>query len=401
MPPNSNTFYQYLGLHSLLIGIFPFYIPVYLWKQGFGVGDISLFIALSSVGFCAALWAWDRLRLMLSLTALIAVSLVLEVLLLCNVHLLEMSFRLLLVLGVTYGAYNCFYWTTQRALFFDLVDLKSSGRKYGDFQIFVGASLQLGILIGGFLLERANFIYLLAVSAVIAVIGFLIITRTKPLYPETLTKHSSLKLKEIVAFSDREYSKLIFVIDGLFLFAESFFWVITLFLIAHENFAKLGVMVLSLAAIFGILFFLLKNIIDRLGKKRVYLLATCLYAFSWALRALTNNSLPLELLYVSLVLVTFCTTFFRLAMNKRFYDLAKLTCSHDYLVLKSYYTQLAIIFAFAGFGLLANRLEASESLLASAYWGLAILSLIYLLYASRRYQHASRSTATSRATETR
>ncbi|MFT5506687.1 MAG: hypothetical protein ACI8XC_004415, partial [Gammaproteobacteria bacterium] len=37
MPTNSNTFYQYLGLHSLLIGIFPFYIPVYLWKQGFSV----------------------------------------------------------------------------------------------------------------------------------------------------------------------------------------------------------------------------------------------------------------------------------------------------------------------------------------------------------------------------
>ncbi|MCP3687071.1 MAG: MFS transporter [Gammaproteobacteria bacterium] len=400
MPPNSNTFYQYLGLHSLLIGIFPFYIPVYLWKQGFGVGDISLFIALSSVGFCATLWAWDRLRLMLSLTTLIAVSLVLEVLLLLNVHVLEMSFRLLLVLGVTYGAYNCFYWTTQRALFFDLIDLKSSGRKYGNFQIFVGASLQVGIVIGGFLLEKTNFIYLLVVSTAVAVIGFFIVTRTKPLYPETLIKHSSLKLKEIITFSDKENSKLVFVIDGLFLFAESFFWVITLFLIAHENFAKLGVMVLSLAVIFGILFFLLKNVIDRLGKKRVYILATSLYALSWALRALTDDSLPLELLYLSLVLVTFCTTFFRLAMNKRFYDLAKLTCSHDYLVLKSYYTQFSIIFAFGTFGLLAYRLEASESLLIPVYWGLAILSLVYLFYGSRRYQHASRTTATSRATET-
>ncbi len=400
MHPNSNTFYQYLGLHSLLIGIFPFYIPVYLWKQGFGVADISMFIALSSVGFCAALWAWDRIRLVVSLTTLIAVSLILEVLLLLNVYVLEMNFLILLVLGITYGAYNCFYWTTQRALFFDLIDLKSSGRKYGNFQIFVGASLQVGIVIGGFLLEKTNFLYLLAVSTVIAVIGFFAVTRAKPLYPKTLLEHTSLKLKDIITFSDKDHSKSVFIIDGLFLFAESFFWVITLFLIAHENFAKLGVMILSLAVIFGILFFLLKNVIDRLGKKRVYRLATYLYAFSWVLRALTDNSLPLDLLYASLVLVTFCTTFFRLAMNKRFYDLAKLTCSHDYLVLKSYYTQFAIIFAFGTFGLLAYHLEASDMILVPVYWGLAMLSLTYLLYGGLRYRHVDQSSPATGATET-
>jgi hypothetical protein len=49
-PPTRNTFYQYLGLHSLLIGIFPFYIPVFLWKQGFNIGDISFFIAIAGAG---------------------------------------------------------------------------------------------------------------------------------------------------------------------------------------------------------------------------------------------------------------------------------------------------------------------------------------------------------------
>ncbi|MEM7562236.1 MAG: MFS transporter [Pseudomonadota bacterium] len=401
MPPNSNTFYQYLGLHSLLIGIFPFYIPVYLWKQGFDVSDISIFIALSSVGFCLALWVWDRLRLLIDLTTLIGLSLVLEVVLLLNVHALEMNFQILLLLGLTYGAYNCFYWTTQRALFFDLIDLKSSGRKYGNFQIFVGGSLQVGILIGGLLLEKTNFIYLLAVSTMIAVAGFFLVTHRKPLYPKTLMEHTSLKLKDVVRFKDQEKSKLIFVIDGIFLFAESFFWVITLFLIAHESFAKLGVMVLSLAIVFGVLFFMLKNVIDRLGKKRVYILAVYLYALSWGLRALTDDQLPLELLYVSLVLVTFCTTFFRLAMNKRFYDLAKLTCSHDYLVLKSYYTQFAIIFAFGIFGIWTYQTEANEALLIPIYWGCAVLSLVYLAYGAKRYRYVSQAMPSSGVTETR
>jgi len=387
MPPNNSTFYQYLGLHSLLIGIFPFYIPVYLWMQGFGVGDISLFIAWTSIGFCIGLWIWDRLRLMIDLSTLIGVSLLLEVLLLLNVHVLDMNFQILLALGITYGAYNCFYWTTQRALFFDLIDTESSGRKYGNFQIFVGGSLQVGIVIGGLLLELSTFVNLLIVSTVIGLIGFFVITRHKPLYPKTLSEHKSLKISEVVRFSDQEHSKLIFLIDGVFLFAESFFWVITLFLLAHESFAELGIMVLSLAVVFGILFYLLKNIIDKLGKKRIYTLAVFLYAASWALRAMTNDQLPLELLYAMLVVITFCTTFFRLAMNKRFYDLAKTTRSHDYLVLKSYYTQFAIIILFGLFGLFTYQVEASEALLVPVYWGAAMFALIYLLYGSRQHSY--------------
>jgi hypothetical protein len=158
-------------------------------------------------------------------------------------------------------------------------------------------------------------------------------------------------------------------------------------MIAHESFSELGIMILSLAAIFGVLFFLLKNVIDRLGKSRVYTLAVYLYALSWVLRGFTSDQLPLDQLYISLVVITFCTTFFRLAMNKRFYDLAKLTRSHDYLVLKSYYTQFAIMIIFATFGMLTFRLEADETLLNIAYWSAAALALVYLMYGAQRHSY--------------
>ena len=386
-PSTRNTFYQYLGLHSLLIGIFPFYIPVFLWKQGFNIGDISFFIAIAGAGFIIGLWVWDRLRLVLSLQAIIGISLMLEVMLLLNVYMLGMDFTVLLTLGLTYGAYNCFYWTTQRALFFDLIDIGSSGRKYGNFQIFVGGSLQLGIVIGGLLLEWTNFVYLLAASTLIAIVGFLLILRSRPEYPQTLAEHDSLKFSDILGFEDREHSRLIFFADGFFLFAESFFWLITLFLLAHESFSTLGIIILSLAVIFGILFYLLKNIIDKLGKKRVYIFAVFLYVASWILRALIDESMPLNLLFVFLVAITFCTTFFRLAMNKRFYDLAKLTRSHDYLVLKSYYSQFAIVFVFAAVGFFSYRFESSEILLVPLYWTSAVLALVYLLYGSKRFDY--------------
>jgi MFS family permease len=214
-----------------------------------------------------------------------------------------------------------------------------------------------------------------------------------------LTEHASLKLADVIRFKDKDHSKLIFVIDGVFLFAESFFWVITLFMLAHESFAELGVMILSLAVVFGIMFFLLKNVIDRLGKRRVYILAVFLYALSWVLRALTSDHLPLEQLYISLVVITFCTTFFRLAMNKRFYDLAKLTRSHDYLVLKSYYTQFAIMIIFATFGMLTFRFEADDTLLNVVYWASAALALVYLMYGAQRHSYTRPEMTTSGVTE--
>lgn len=385
MPPSNSTFYQYLGIHSLLIGIFPFYIPVYLWKQRFGLDDISLFISIAGIGFCIGLWVWDRLRLKVSLSSVIAVSLILEIILLFNVHILEMDKPTLVVLGITYGLYNSFFWTTQRALFFDLIDVESSGRKYGNFQIFVGMLLQVGILIGGFLLDRTNFVYLLGVSATISIVGFYITTRHKPFYPTTLAKHHSLSLKQIFSFKDSDGSRLIFFVDGFFLFAESFFWLITLFLIAHESFAQLGVIILSLAVMFGIIFYLLKNTIDRLGRNRVYRLSVILYALSWVLRAITDDQMQLEILFIFLIAITFCTSFFRLAMNKRFYDLAKLTLSHDYLVLKSYYSQIAIAVVFGVLAIVLSNIENSETLLIPIYWASSVLALTYFVYGFRRY----------------
>lgn len=385
MSPDSRTFNQYLGLHSLLIGIFPFYIPVYLWNQKFVLGDISVFISLAGIGFCCGLWVWDRLRLKISLGQLIALSLILEIILLFNVHLLEMNRPTLLVLGVTYGIYNSFYWTTLRALFFDLIDVESSGRKYGNLQILVGFSLQVGILIGGFLLETTSLIYMLIVSAVVAVIGYFVVTWNRPGYPIILSQHDCLSLKDVVRFKDNENSRLIFLLDGFFLFAESFYWVITLFLLVHESFSRLGIMVLSLAIIFGIIFYLLKNTIDRLGRNRVYRFAVILYALSWAFRALTDDTLSLEVLYLFLVVITFCTAFFRLAMNKRFYDLAKLTCSHDYLVLKSYYSQAAIVVIFGLMGYWLYSIEPGAWSLTPIYWISTVFALIYLIYGIRRY----------------
>ena len=386
----SRDFYQFLGIHSFLIGLFPFFLPVYLWKLSFSLSGIAFFIAISGFSFCIALWNWDRLHKKISLQAIILISFVIEILLLTSIYIVEDSL-FLPVLAVLNGLYNCFFWITQRALFFETIDVKNSGKKFGNFQIFVVIALKAGVLIGGIFLELSGYTSVYILSMIITILGFasFYLHKTKAKLPDELTQEAPLSFSEILHFKDEYRSRPTFVLDGLYLYMESYFWVISLFLIAHESFWKLGLLVILLGGAFSLVFFLIKNSIDHLPKERIFIIATLLYALSWALRGWVNDTMQLGLLFVLLVSITFNTSFFRLAYNKRFFDLAKTTSKHQYLFIKSYYSQftIAIFFLFCGIILLAGN--NSLQTLSQLYWLLALPALLYMIY--RPHDHRASS----------
>jgi len=386
MPQDKKTFYLYLGLHSLLIGVFPFYVPVYLWQNGLNLSQISLLISVTGVGFLCGLWCWDRLRQRISLNRLFLLVSVFLVLLLCSVSFVGRSVVSALCLALSYGLYNSFFWTTQRALFVEVIDPARSGQAYGNFQLFVFAALQIGILAGGWLLQYGSFNWLIACCIAIAVIGNVMLTATKPMYPAAMRQTPTINWQAISNFKDSYGSRTMFVLDGGFLFLESFFWVISLFLLAHESFTRLGLVVIVLGAIFGGLFFFLKNSIDRLGKQQMFLLAVVLYSLSWAIRVLIDEKLPLLGLFVLLVLITFATSFFRLALNKRFFDLARESGAHRYLILKSYYSQLSLIVCYLAIAMLAITIVDVQQVLKTIYVIAACMAPAFALYGAKRYR---------------
>ncbi len=385
MQQDKKTFYLFLGMHSLLIGVFPFYVPVYLWQSGLDLGQISLFIAITGVAFIAGLWSWDRLRHKVSLNLLFLLVSVLLLLVLSSVWPVAQSVLSALGLALAYGLYNSFFWTTQRALFIEVMDPKRAGQAYGNFQLFVFAALQLGILAGGWLLQFNGFGWLIVFSVGIAVTGNLLLAALKPVYPQVMQRTETLTWKAISSFKDDNNSRMMFLLDGGFLFLESFFWVISLFLLAHESFTRLGLIVIVLAVIFGGLFFVLKDSIDRLGKRQMFRLAVALYALSWLLRALVSDELSLLVLFVLLVLITFATSFFRLALNKRFYDLAREQGRHRYLILKSYYSQASLVVCFLAVAMAATVISEPVELLKYVYIVAALAAPVFVFYGCRRY----------------
>ena len=75
-------FYAFTGLHSFLIGLFPFYIPVYLYTIGLTLSRICLFVAVTGMGYCLTLIFWDRVCRKIPFSTLIVWSFFSEYLLL-------------------------------------------------------------------------------------------------------------------------------------------------------------------------------------------------------------------------------------------------------------------------------------------------------------------------------
>lgn len=394
-------FYQFLGAHSLLIGLLPFFLPVYLWSHGLGIAGLCLLIGVSGLTFSLSLDLWQKFASRWALRKLINLTFWLEVLLVFIVGLLTTvpgaSLFLqtsqpdntahaglvlaAILIGMANGLYNAFFWTTQRTLFLQQLGNNDTGKRYGNFQIFVTVFLKTGILIGGFLLDKGGFVLLLAISAGFSLVSAQWLARSNSDQQSLIKKKQPVSLYESVKFSDRHGSRPTFAIDGIFLYLESHFWTLSLFLVVQEDFSRLGIAVVVLALGFALLFLLIKNRIDQLAVERVFRVAVGLYAISWLLRFALDQESKDSALLVTLLVITFFSSFFRLAFNKRFFDVARTTSSVDYLLVKSYSSQAILgLFYLLLSMILFMAPIATDKLMQSVYLFAALLSVVYLRY---------------------
>jgi hypothetical protein len=187
-----------------------------------------------------------------------------------------------------------------------------------------------------------------------------------------------------LAYADARGSRPVFMIDGLFLYLESHFWTLTLFLVVREDYGRLGIAVVGLAVVFAALFYLIKNRIDQLAVDQVYRAAVWLYAASWLLRFTLSGESSGPSLWAALILITFCSSFFRLAFNKRFFDIARHHDGVRYLLIKSYSSQLWLGIGFLFIAAVLLLLPVNqEHLLQYLYLPAALLSVVYLRYTNK------------------
>lgn len=385
MPALTRTFYLFTGVHSFLLGLLPIFIPVILWDKGETISSISYFISLTALGFLISLYFWDRLRAACRWPSIFLLSFALQV---CLVVLLLWGdhYVMLSVGALVNGAAGCFYWSTQRILFQAITQQTNTGNTFGNFQILVAALLKLGVLVGSYLLDGQLFTLLLITSCLLSVFGYGLMQRYYQTQEVLLKQVPAFKLSQIKAFKDQHHSKLIFMVDGLFLFLESYFWVLSIYFLTEQNVLQLGLIIVVLSILLALIFFVLKKRIDNIPVQKVYQIAVLGYVLSWLLRAVLDEGVNPTLFYSSLLLVAFLGNFFRLAMNKRFYDLAHQGQSTQYILCKSYYSQLMLALFFLAIGVFFTASKAPIEQLQQVYLVAAPVALVYLLYAVKQFK---------------
>jgi len=227
---NAFFFYQFLGVHSLLIGLLPFFLPVYLWNHGVGLSGLSVLIGMSGLGFVSVLGVWQQAWISWHRKQLIATTFGLEILLVGCVgwfttipgrslfgkqgaeQLISLPDMMLpmCIIGLANGLYNAFFWTTQRSLFLQQLGANDTGKQYGNFQIFVTVFLKIGILLGGLLLDFGGFIWLLGLSAGVSFAASSYFAKNADDIIATDSPPSGMTLRSSVKYSDNHGSKPVF-----------------------------------------------------------------------------------------------------------------------------------------------------------------------------------------------
>jgi len=379
--PISKILYIFLWVHSLLIGMFIFFLPVFLWEWSLSLSHISLFISLTALSFIFWLAIWDRLRFTGSLRYIITISFIFEILLV-SLWFFEGSTWYIYTAAFMYGIYNCFFWVTQRLMFLENTPPKSVGKQYGTIQILAFILVKIGIVTWAFILETSSFYWLWISVTSLSLICLLYFCFQNNLsqYFQAPIKKPITTFRDLYSFTDNQRSKFTFFLDGPFLFFESFFWVISLFLLANQSYSNLGIITVILAVSFAGIFWLMRQYIDSMNVRYVYYISCSLYAFSWILRGYVPEIWNIVVLWITVFIIAFCTSIFRLSFNKQFFDLAKNIPENRYIVIKSYYSQISIFIVFWLLSLIFAWNIDSEKGLWYLYYSLWVISLLYLAY---------------------
>ncbi|MCY4472848.1 MAG: hypothetical protein OXC07_08570 [Kistimonas sp.] len=382
-------FYQFSATHAFLTGLLSFFIPVILWRTHHSLALLAGFISLSGAGFLGFLVLWEKIRtspfILLTLLGSYIANAVTAVILALGLT----GNGVIVILALLNGFYGCFYWLSLRTLFVSrptmIKNRSVSGNRFGNFQLTVAICLKTGLLLGSLLIGNQQTAWLVLVfSFVLLGIGLTLACTRQTNHPLSAALAApSVRIMDLRQWATRTGVRPVFVVDGLFLFLESYFWILSLYFLGSQSLSRLGLIVVSLAVLLSFLFFFIKRWIDASHAIRVFRLALVLYAGSWILRALVDDIVQPTLLTATILVIAFTTSFFRLSFNKLFFDRIEPGNALVCILAKSWYTQMGVAIFF---GLLALMLmfqgaePAGSQTLSYIYWCSAPLALFYLLY---------------------
>lgn len=377
----SKLLYLFIFINALISGIFGIFLPVYLFDIGFLFSEVSFFIAISSFSYFLSLFILERIISKFTIKKLMIFTFIAYSLMISIIYLLAESRFFLLMVGILSGIYLSFFLIIQRLLFLNSIEHSNIGEKFANIQIFVLLVSQIAILLGSYILENFDFKIVYSLSIILLFFSIILISKgnVKNLkFEEQKQAYSVMTLNTIFNFTDKYNSKFIFSIDGIFLYLETYFWLLVIFLFLKSNFLSAGIMIILVTLVFYIFYLFIRRIVDKSNLKILFKMAVVFYSLSWILRFFFDLSPDDSISYLLIIIIGFLSMFFRLVYNKAFFKIAKETILARYIFLKSYYSQFFISCSFLIFGLLFLLFDQSEQVFKGIFLAFSLLTFLYL-----------------------
>lgn len=371
--------YTFLFTNAFISGIFGLFLPIYLYKMGATFSNITLFIAINAFFYVITLRVIEYIIPKINLKHLTQITFLTYGIFITSIFFThDINFKNLLILGFFNGIYLSLFWTIQRLTFLTTINEKNLGKQISNIQLFIMFISKIGILIGGFILENLGFKYVFLITIILLSLSTLytIFHKTQS-QNYTFTHYKPHTLKEILTFKDNHNSKLIFIFDGLFLYIESYIWLLVIFLYVG-SFFELGILIILFSVIFITIYSFIRKIIDKTPEKKLIKYKTIIYGFGWFLAGIFVFIENTKLQSVLILFIAFFNILFRLTFNKIFFKISKNTLKERYIFLKSYYSQFVIFLGFLTFSGIFYYFENNYKIFGIIFFIAFLLSPIYL-----------------------
>ncbi len=331
-----------------MVGIF---VPVYLYKLGYSLIEVILYLVGNSVVYLLLIPFSLNLINKIGFKRMILLSTPIYIIYLSSLYYINYSNIFYFISIFLLGTYLSFFWPAMHSEIALNLSKKHRGSQLGTLQIIMTLVGTIAPFIGGYFLENLSYWYLLLLAS------FLIFLGTIPLLLSEdikLNKYS-ISFKEYIALlvlKKNINSKIAFSSEGLESILNVAIWPIFVFILLSENFLSLGFLytIVSFISIFFILYF--KRYIDSNNRKKYLSLIVKFLSLNWFLRFLVFLFGGVFLYFVEsmskLVLNMFSMSFMSI-----FYSNAEKFGYMDYIILRELYLHgtkiLVSIFIFIPF----------------------------------------------------
>ena len=274
-----------------LIGIF---IPIYFYSIGISIPKIILFYIVISVFFILSIKLVIKCINLFGLKTNFFISSFLFISHILLINFVEQSEIYFYLSAISAALLLSFFWLSFHLEFSLNEDKKKISSELGTLSSIILFVSALSPILGGFILESFSYIYILALSTIILLIGSIVLLLSKSIE----TKKVSFDYKYLFNIKKNFKDKVSFFSSGILFIFMIIFFPIYLYEFLDNNFFSLGIVVSIVSILIAIIILFVKKYFDKFPRNKTLKFLSYGISTSWFLRIfLLVLSYPALLIY--------------------------------------------------------------------------------------------------------